>query len=84
MAATPVAWPSARRAWPKAERCLDAAVQTAGVVRRVAMALAVLRPDGKLHDRVWAQEQWREATKLLVGPEWGTVRRLLSDERPLY
>ena len=74
----------ARRAWHKAERCFDEAVQTEGVVRRVAMALAVFRPDGPLNDRAWAQEQLREATKLLVGPEWGKVRRLLSDERTLY
>lgn len=53
----------ARRAWHKAERGFDEAVPTAGVVRRVAMALAVLRPDGKLNERAWAQEQWREATK---------------------
>jgi hypothetical protein len=67
----------ARRAWQKAERYFDEAVQTEGVVRRVAMALAVFRPDGKLNDRAWAQEQLHEATKLLVGPEWGKVRRLL-------
>ena len=74
----------ARRAWYKAERCLDEVVQTEGVVRRVARALAVLRPDGKLNDRAWAQEPLREATKLLGGPEWGNVRRFLSDERTLY
>ena len=74
----------ARRAWHKAERYFDEAVQTEGVVRRVAMALAVLRPDGKLNNRAWAPEQLHEATKLLVGPEWGKVRRLLSDERTLY
>jgi hypothetical protein len=73
----------ARRAWHKAERCFDEAVQTEGVVRRVALALAVLRPDGRLNDREWAQAQLREATKPLTGPEWGKVRRLLSDERTL-
>ena len=30
------------------------------------------------------QEQLREATKPLAGPEWGKVRRLLSDERTLH
>ena len=74
----------ARRAWQKAERCCDEAVQTEGVVRRVALALAVFRPDGRLNDREWAQEQLREATKPLGGPEWGKVRRLLSDERTLH
>lgn len=73
----------ARRAWHKAERYFDEAVQTEGVIRRVAMALAVFRPDGKLNDREWAQEQLREATKSLTGPEWGKVRRLLSDARTL-
>jgi hypothetical protein len=74
----------ARRVWHKAERDFDEAVQTEGVVRRVAMALAVFRPDGKRNDRAWAQAQLREATKLVVGPEWSKVRRLLSDERTLY
>jgi hypothetical protein len=74
----------ARAAWRKAERYFAEAVQTEGVVSRVAMALAVFRPDGKLHDRAWAQAQLQEATKPLTGPEWGKVRRLLSDERTLY
>ena len=30
------------------------------------------------------QEQLREATKPLAGPEWGKVQRLLSDERTLH
>ena len=74
----------ARTAGRKAERYFDEAVQTEGVVSRVAMALAVFRPDGKLNDRVWAQAQLQEATKALTGPEGGKVRRLLSDERTLY
>jgi len=74
----------ARRAWHKAERCFDEAVQTEGVVSRVAMALAVLRPDGKLNERAWAQAQVQEAPQPLTGPEWGKVRRLLSAERTLY
>jgi hypothetical protein len=74
----------ARRAWHKAERYFDEAVQTAGVVRRVALALAIFRPDGELNDRQWAQAQLQEATKPLTGPEWGKVRRLLSDERTLH
>ncbi len=81
----PAAWRSTRgRAWRKAERYFDEAVQTEGVVSRVAMALAVFRPDGQLNDRAWAQAQLQEATKPLTGPEWGKVRRLLSDERTLY
>ena len=47
------------------------------------MALAILRPDGELHDRQWAQEQWRMAPKPLGGPEWGKGRRLRSAERTL-
>ena len=74
----------ARTVWRKAERYFDEAVQTEGVVSRVAMALAVFRPDGTLNDRAWAQAQLQEATTSLRGPEWGKVRRLLSDERTLY
>ena len=60
------------------------AVQTEGVIKWVETALAIFRPDGELNDRQWAQEQLREANKPLAGPEWGKVRRLLSDERTLH
>jgi hypothetical protein len=73
----------ARTAWRKAEKDFDAAVQTVGVIKQVERALAILRPDGELNDRQWAQEQLRTAPKPLGGPEWGKVRRLLSDERTL-
>ena len=74
----------ARTAWRKAEKYFDAAVQTEVVIKQVEMALAIFRPDGELNDRQWAQEQLRTATKPLGGPEWGKVRRLLSDERTLH
>ena len=77
MATTPAAW-------RKAEQYFAEAVQTEGVIKRVEMALAIVRPDGELNDRRWAQEQLREANKPLAGPEWGKVRRLLSDERTLH
>jgi hypothetical protein len=76
--------PHARRGWHKAERCFEEAVPTAGVVSQVAMALVVLRLDGPLNARAWAQEQVREATKRWVGPEWGKGRRLRSDDRTRY
>jgi hypothetical protein len=74
----------ARTAWRKAEQYFNEAVQTEGVIKRVEMALAIFRPDGGLNDRQWAQEQWREATKPLAGPEWGKVRRLLNEKRTLH
>ena len=67
-----------RRVWQKAERCFDEEGQTEGVVLRVARALAVFRLDGELHERQWVQEQWREATKPLAGPEWGKVHAALA------
>jgi hypothetical protein len=73
--------PPARTAWRQAARSCDAAVQTEGVVSRVAMALAVLRPAGTLHERAWAPAQWQEATQPLPGPEWGKGRRVLRAER---
>ena len=57
----------ARRAWHKAERYFDEAVQTEGVVRRVALALAIFRPDGELNDRQWAQAQLQGQAMGVVG-----------------
>jgi hypothetical protein len=74
----------ARTAWRKAERSLDAAVPTEGVVSRGAMARAVLRPAGPRNDRAGAPAQGQEAAKPLTGPEGGKGRRGRRDARTLY
>jgi hypothetical protein len=73
----------AGRAWRKAERLFDDAVQADGVAGRITAALSWFRPDGTLQTREEAQPQLREASKQLLGPQWSKVRRLLSDERTL-
>ena len=73
----------ARAAWGKAERAFDAAVQVEAAVERITAALALLRPDGQLNDRAWAQQQITDALEELVGDAWSKVRRLLGDARTL-
>jgi hypothetical protein len=46
-------------------------------------ALSVLRPDGQVNDRTWAQAQLQAAAQELTGPAWAKVRRQLQDQRAL-
>jgi hypothetical protein len=73
----------ARGAWGKAERAFDEAVQVDTAVEGIRAALAWVRPDGQLNDRVWAQAQITAALGALAGDAWGKVRRLLNDARTL-
>jgi hypothetical protein len=73
----------ARAAWGKAERACDEAVQVEAAVACITAALALVRPDGQLNGRAWAQQQITEALGELVGEEWSKVRRLLNDARTL-
>lgn len=73
----------AGRAWRKAERLFDEAMQADGAAARITAALSWFRPDGTLQTREEAQTQLREASEQLPGPQWSKVRRLLSDERTL-
>ena len=73
----------AGRAWRKAERLFDEAVQADGAAERITAALSWFSPDGTLQTREEAQTQLREASEQLPGPQWSKVRRLLSDERTL-
>jgi hypothetical protein len=50
---------------------------------RVRAALRVFRPDGRLNDRAWAQEQIASAWPLLCGPLWSKVRGFLASEGTL-
>jgi hypothetical protein len=70
-------------AWRQAEQMFEAAVQAEAAVARLQMALALLRPDGGLSDRQWAQGHIRAALAELPGQAWGKVRRVLSDPRTL-
>jgi hypothetical protein len=67
----------------KAERLCDHAVVAEAAAERVAAALALLRPEGDLNDRQWAQAPLRDATEPLTGQAWGKVRRLRRAQRTL-
>lgn len=71
------------RAWRKAERLFDEAVQADSAVEQITAALAWWGPEGTLWTRARAQEQLRQASEHLPGPQWDKVRRVLKDERTL-
>jgi hypothetical protein len=73
----------ARAAWSKAERTFDEAVQVEAASQRITAALALFRADGRLNDRMRAQQQITEALEELEGDAWSKVRRLLNDPRTL-
>jgi len=66
-----VAWERVGAAWRTYER------GEAGWTRARA-ALAVFRPDGRLNDRAWAQQQIALALPLLGGRGWSKVRGFLA------
>jgi hypothetical protein len=71
------------RAWRKAERLFDEAVQADSAVAQITAALAWWGPEGALWTRHRAQEQLRQASEHLPGSQWDKVRRVLRDERTL-
>jgi hypothetical protein len=58
-------------------------VQVDAAVERIRAALTLVRLDGQLNDRVWAQAQITDALRALGGEAWRKVRRLLDDTRTL-
>jgi len=73
----------ARRAWERAERAYGVAQRQESAWQRIAAALEVFLPDGRLNERRHADEQIRTALLDLAGPQWQKVRRYLSDPRSL-
>ncbi len=73
----------AARAWRKAERLFDEAVQSEEVVEQVKAALLWFDADGHLLSRGEAQAQLDKASEKLSGSQWNKVRRLLRDDRTL-
>ena len=74
---------AAARAWKKVERLMERYDRAARAWKGIEAALELFRPDGRLNDRVWASGEIAAAVKELGGPEWGKVRRALSDRRSL-
>jgi hypothetical protein len=73
----------AGRAWRKAERLFDEAVQAQEAVEPIKEALGWLDASGHLYTREPARAQLNEAMQRLRGDGWKKAKRMLSDARTL-
>jgi hypothetical protein len=71
------------KAWAKAVASFEVVCGKEKAWQRAQAALNVLRPDGELNTRQWAEAEIRAALTELGGPPWAKVRRQLQDERAL-
>jgi hypothetical protein len=71
------------KAWAKAIVEFEKVCREEKAWERACQALAVLRPDGQLNDRKWAEQEVQAAVAELSGPMWAKVRRQLVDVRTL-
>ncbi len=74
---------AARSAWNKAEVAFRQYERSEAGWKIAHGALAVFRPDGRLNDRAWAQEQIALALPVLSDREWSKVRGFLQTEATL-
>ena len=70
-------------AWAKAEAALHTAERREAAWQRAAAARDWFRPDGRLHERGWAQAEIAAAVAELPGERWAKACRMLQDERTL-
>lgn len=73
----------AGRAWRKAERLFDEAVQAQEAVEQITEALGWFDASGHLYGRERAQAQLDEASRKLQGESWSKAKRMLKDARTL-
>ena len=73
----------AGRAWRKAERLFDEAVQAQEAVEQITEALGWFEASGHLYGRERAQAQLDEASRKLQGESWSKAKRMLKDARTL-
>jgi len=73
----------AGRAWRKAERLFDEAVQAQEAVEQIKEALGWFDASGHLYGRERAQAQLDEASRKLQGESWSKAKRMLKDARTL-
>jgi hypothetical protein len=73
----------AAAAWSKAQAALAQYEAAEAAWAQARSALRVFRPDGRLNDRPWAQEQIASALPHLSGRVWSKVRGLLQAEAAL-
>jgi hypothetical protein len=74
---------AAARAWKEAERVMEQYDRAERGWKRTAAALELFRPEGRLNDRAWAEQEMAAAMKDLGGAEWAKLRRALADRRSL-
>jgi hypothetical protein len=67
-----------RRAWERAVAAFEAYERGEAGWAQARPALAVFRPDGRLNDRPWAQQQIAAALPELCGRDWAKVRGFLA------
>lgn len=70
-------------AWQEAVEMFEQVCREEDAWQRACAALAVLRPDGQLNDRVWAEGEIHQAVAELSSAAWAKVRRQLLDKRTL-
>jgi tetratricopeptide (TPR) repeat protein len=73
----------AQAAWRRAEWCWSLYEQRQAAWGRAKAALAIFRPDGRLNDRTWAEQEIAAACRGLPGPAWRKVRGMLRHEHAL-
>jgi hypothetical protein len=69
------------KAWAEAVAAFEEACRKDKAWDRAVAALAVLRPDGQLNNREWAEKELQAAAAGLTGSGWAKVRRQLLDYR---
>jgi hypothetical protein len=73
----------AQAAWRRAEWCWSLSEQREAAWSRAKAALGLFRPDGRLNDRTWAEQEIVAACRGLPGPAWRKVRGMLGDGQAL-
>jgi hypothetical protein len=74
---------AARAAWKKAEAAFRQYERGEAGGKRAHGALSVFRPEGRLNDRAWAEQQIAVALPLLSGRAWSKVRGFLQAKETL-
>jgi hypothetical protein len=74
---------AARSAWKKAEAAFQQYERSEAGWKLAHDALAVFRPEGRLNDRAWAEQQIALAVPVLSGREWSKVRGFLQTNETL-
>ena len=72
---------AAAGAWKKLERLMAQYDRAEHACQRIAAALELFRPEGRLNNRAWAEQEIAAAVKELGGAEWAKLRRASAERR---